>query len=71
MSILNSSLTLYPTALMLGIAVDISIEVRRTIYDSLYLALAVVRKCQMATADEKLVNSFKDSRFAEYLLWVQ
>jgi predicted nucleic acid-binding protein len=62
---------LYPSAPMLEVALDISIEERRSVYDTLYLALAVVRKCQMVTADEKLVNSLKDSRFAEHLLRVQ
>ena len=62
---------LYPSAPLLEVALDISMEERRSIYDSLYLALAILRKCEMVTADEKLLNSLKDSPLAEYLLWVR
>jgi predicted nucleic acid-binding protein len=67
----GTPIKLYPSAPLLEVALDISMEERRSIYDSLYLALAILRKCEMVTADEKLLNSLKDSPLAEYLLWVR
>lgn len=59
----------YASAPLLETALNISIKERRSIYDSLYLAL--LRKCRLVTADEKLLNSLRKSPLADHLLWVQ
>lgn len=46
-----SSLTLAPEALMIAFAHD------RSVYDCLYVALAIQFKTEMITADERLANS--------------
>ena len=61
----------YPSAPMLETALNISIKERRSIYDSLYLALALLRECRLITADEKLLNSLRKSPLANHLLWIQ
>jgi len=61
----------YPSAPLLETALNISIKERRNIYDSLYLALALLRKCRLVTADEKLLNFLRKSPLADHLLWVQ
>jgi predicted nucleic acid-binding protein len=43
-------------------AVSIALANGRTVYDSLYVALAVQKDCPMVTADERLVNTL-GSRF--------
>ena len=49
-------LTLAPEEL-LAPALHIAIENNRSVYDSLYVALAVHAKAQLITADEKLANA--------------
>jgi len=61
----------YPSAPLLETALNISIKERRNIYDSLYLALALLKKCRLVTADEKLLNFLRKSPLADHLLWVQ
>ena len=46
-----------PTAELLGDAYDLAIAHRRTVYDSLYLALSLREGCRFVTADERLVNA--------------
>jgi predicted nucleic acid-binding protein len=48
---------LYPGALFARDTLGISIEHRRTFYDSLYLACAARWNCELITADEKFFNA--------------
>ena len=48
---------LYPGTLFATDTLQISIEHRRTFYDSLYLACAVRWNCELITADEKFFNA--------------
>ena len=48
-----------------GILIDALSLARRyglTVYDSLFLSLAMKRKAELVTADERLKNAFEDSR---------
>jgi predicted nucleic acid-binding protein len=49
--------TFVPTATLLEDAYRIAVTHRRTVYDSLYLALGIREGCQVVTADEKFVNA--------------
>lgn len=55
---------------LLPAAVAISRHVRRTVYDSLYLALAIERGCPVVTADERLFNALNSSPLRSSLRWV-
>ena len=55
--ILQRNLVSFPTTALLREAARIAREHDRSIYDSLYLALAVAVDGALITADEKLVNS--------------
>ena len=43
----------------------------RTVYDSLYVAMAVQIDCRLVTADEKLYNAFKGGPLGARMLWVE
>jgi len=55
---------------MIPVAFEIACATGRTVYDSLYLALAVLRECAMVTADRKLHQALESGRFAPHVLWV-
>ncbi len=46
-----------PSGDLLEAALEIALAHRRTVYDSLYVALAVARECDFVTADERLANA--------------
>ncbi|MDR9418702.1 type II toxin-antitoxin system VapC family toxin [Gracilimonas sp.] len=49
------------------LAFDISISLPVTMYDALYLALAVEKQAVMWTADERLVRGLSNTIFSEYI----
>jgi predicted nucleic acid-binding protein len=51
-------------------AFDIAVGTGRTVYDSIYLALAVALGCKLVTADQKLYNALRASVFAADVTWV-
>ena len=52
-------------------AVEISLKTSRTVYDSLYVALAVALNLNLVTADERLFNSLQSSPFANHIQHVK
>jgi len=50
-------LRVHPTAPLIEPAMQLARAYGRTVYDSLYVALAIETSTQMITADEKLANS--------------
>ena len=55
---------------LLDKALDLAIQTQRTVYDCLYLALAITLSGRLLTADERLFNSLHDTEWAHYLAWV-
>ena len=45
-------------------------QTRRTVYDCLYLALAIDLNGRMLTADERFVNSLQGTPWQAYVVWV-
>ncbi len=64
-------LEVHPSAPLLEAALEIAISTGRTVYDSLYLALAVQLNCRMVTADERLYHALKDGPLSAHILWVE
>lgn len=64
-------LEITPSQALLDAAWSIATDSGRSVYDSLYVALADIRTCQLITADRKLVNAFKNSPYAARLRWVE
>ena len=48
-------------------ALEIAIAYRRTVYDSLYIALAVARDSILVTADDKLANALSGGPLAAHV----
>lgn len=59
-----------PTDALVTDALGIANRHDRTVYDSLYLALAEGSEATMVTADQKLVNALAGSELAPHILWV-
>jgi predicted nucleic acid-binding protein len=64
-------LAVHPSAPLLEAALEIAVRSGRTVYDSLYVALAVQIDCRLVTADEKLYNALKDGPLGARILWVE
>lgn len=60
-----------PSFALIEEASRISVTWRRSFYDSIYLALAVVSNGRMVTADEKLCNSLKNTSLAQRIVFVE
>ncbi|MBI4745743.1 MAG: type II toxin-antitoxin system VapC family toxin [Deltaproteobacteria bacterium] len=52
-------------------AFNIAVKAQRTVYDSLYIALAISEGCRMVTADRKLYNSLHNGTLKNTVLWVE
>jgi len=61
---ITPSMTLLPAAFALAAELD------RTVYDSLYLALAIARDSRLITADQKFHSAVMMSSFARHIAWV-
>ena len=54
-----------PTGRIIGRAHAVAVETSLTVYDALYIALAELRKCEMVTADRKLVQGLTGTAWEE------
>ena len=57
-----------PDAGLVGPAFDLAVQTGRTVYDCLYLALAVRLNGRMVTADDRLVNALANTPWAGHVL---
>lgn len=64
-------LEVHPSAVLLAPAFEIATSLDRTVYDSLYLALAVVQDCALITADQKFYSVVATSRLVDHIRWVE
>jgi predicted nucleic acid-binding protein len=58
------------SANLVDIALRLAIQSRPTVYDCLYLALAVKEKSTMLTADRRLVNALAAGPLADHIAWI-
>lgn len=59
--------TLYSGSPLLQSALDIAIGFERTVYDALYLAIAVAEDCRLVTADERLVRALEGTALEPFV----
>ena len=65
--ILQMQIQYTPTRDLVEVALRLAIETKRTVYDALYLALAIQADAVLLTADERLVNSLDSAPYAARL----
>jgi predicted nucleic acid-binding protein len=63
-------LVVFPSRVVLDGALDIALRTGRSVYDGVYLALAVALDCPLATADERLVNALAGGPLARHVVWI-
>jgi predicted nucleic acid-binding protein len=63
-------LELHAVTPLLEPAFDIALATGRTVYDSIYVALAVALGCKLVTADLKLYNALQTGPFADDVIRV-
>ena len=56
-AILNRTIPTIPVLTLLEDAFDIALTLDRSVYDCVYVSLAVASKCHLVTADERLANA--------------
>jgi len=52
-------------------ALEIAVKTRCSVYDSLYLSLAIRRETKIATADRKFFNNLRGGPFEEFVIWCE
>jgi len=55
---------------LISAATEIGIATQRTVYDCLYLSMAIRFDCLMVTADERLVNALRGGPLATVVRWI-
>ncbi len=65
-------LTLRPADALSENAMTVACSLKRSFYDSLYLALALMADCRLVTADKKLFDAVKDAApIKKHILWIE
>lgn len=67
---LRLPLRITPSKNLLEPALQIAMRADRTVYDSLYIALAEETKSVMVTADKRLVNALAGGPLEKYVEWI-
>jgi predicted nucleic acid-binding protein len=64
---LSMPLEIHESTYLLAPALQIAIATKRTVYDSLYLALAIELGGTVVTADERWVNAMENGPFTRFI----
>ena len=59
------------TRSLVDAAWEIAVQLERTMYDSLYLALAMALGARLVTADRRFYDSIARSALGEHVLWIE
>ena len=68
--VLRLPLQIAPSAPLVESALQISLAADRTVYDCLYVALAVQENAVLLTGDQRLVNALAGSPLEKYIAWI-
>src|SRR5438876_794761 len=60
----------HPSRPLLPLALELAAGFGRTVYDSVYLAVAMIRHCPLVTADRRLYDALAAGALRSHLLWV-
>ena len=64
-------LQVQPSQSLIPLALEIACRVNRTVYDSLYLAAAIVLSSLLVTADAKFYRALSKGPLSAHILWVE
>lgn len=65
-------MTLRPASVLAENAMTVACGLKRSFYDSLYLALALMEDCRLVTADGKLFDAVKNAApIKKHILWIE
>jgi predicted nucleic acid-binding protein len=62
---------IYPSKPLMDEALGIAITYDRTVYDSVYLALADEQGCRLVTADQKFHNAMARGSYSTIVVWIE
>jgi predicted nucleic acid-binding protein len=65
-----AAIEIHSSTPLIAQALDLAIETGRTIYDSLYLALAIGHGWPLVTADQRFYNALQGTAVAAAVVWV-
>ena len=68
---LRFPLEIYVSKALLDTALGLAVEYKITVYDGLYLALAIGCGCFLVTADRKFYESLPEKIIGKQLIWVE
>jgi predicted nucleic acid-binding protein len=68
--ILSLPLRICASSDLLADALELAMQLDRTVYDSLYLALAVKTGSVMVSADRRLVHALAGTALAGHIVWI-
>jgi predicted nucleic acid-binding protein len=61
---------IHPSRPLLPLALELATRFGRTVYDSLYIAVAMIRHCPLVTADRRLHDALAGGPLRSHVLWV-
>lgn len=64
-------ITFHPFAAMQDSAYEIAVRADHSVYDCLYVALAVLLDGRLITADRRLANAFADDPASPHVQWIE
>ena len=67
---LRLPIALTPSADLAASALELALRTNRTMYDCLYLTLAVKTKSVLVTVDRRFANALAGSPFEKHVLWL-
>jgi predicted nucleic acid-binding protein len=60
----------HPSQALAPLALDLAMRLERSVYDSMYLAVSVLRHCPVVTADRRLHDALAAGPLRAHVLWV-
>ena len=66
----RAPLQLHPSESLLDPAFELAVDTRQSIYDCVFLSLAVLLRTRMVTSDRRFFQSVRASRYADAVCWV-
>jgi predicted nucleic acid-binding protein len=64
------ALQVHPSQPLVALALELASRFQRSLYDSVYLAVAVLRHCPVVTADRQFYDALAGGPLRSHLMWV-